>query len=140
MMTSTFATGILLFLILLCRPAMSLGINCRGSANCGFYHHVMPIMSALDISEYRTYANGEHIACIAISKRDTGGFCAFPQHLKGEQRLGGEDVARLLHDIFTHGCGVCGSVPVGYPASNDPSQGILTVNYVYRTKCNGICN
>ena len=34
---------------------------------------------------------------------------------------------------------MCGSVPVGFPSSNDPSQGILTINYVRHTNCAGDC-
>ncbi|RSL39672.1 hypothetical protein CEP54_016280 [Fusarium duplospermum] len=36
----------------------------------------------------------------------------------------------LAHYIAEHGCLACGSVPTGFPGSNDVTQGELTFNYV----------
>ena len=48
-------------------------------------------------------------------------------------------VYELLLDIINHGCKGCGSVPVDFP-NNDPSNGILTINYVNDRKgCQGVC-
>ena len=120
-----------------------LGINCRGSAFCNSYVHVMPIITAMGIPATRTYTKGEHILCIAIVPLSTEGICAF---LQGSQdvQITGEKAASLLGQLGGHRCGVCGSIPIGYsksdPKSNDPKAGILTVNYVTNVKgCRGIC-
>lgn len=48
-------------------------------------------------------------------------------------------VYELLLDLINHGCRVCGSVPVDFP-NNDPSNGILTINYVKDIAgCKGVC-
>lgn len=45
----------------------------------------------------------------------------------------------LLLDLINHGCKGCGSVPIDFP-NNDPSNGILTINYVSdRQGCDGVC-
>lgn len=63
--------------------------------------------------------------------------CAFLQYTekgtKGEGRKG-PLIKTLLGEIQNHKCKDCGSVPVTFPkdegGSNDPKDGILTINYV----------
>ena len=47
-------------------------------------------------------------------------------------------VKKKLGELRDHGCRVCGSVPLG--GDNDPKrQGILTVNYISKLACKGLC-
>lgn len=67
-----------------------------------------------------------------------GGICAFPQSLKkGSITLG--EIRRLMGELLKHSCSTCGSVPVDYPKSNDPGNGILTFNYVKAPYCVDNC-
>lgn len=85
------------------------------------------------------YPNGQHIAC-ASTGSGTRGVCAFLQGTAAG--LKGDEVLILIAYLASHDCDNCGSVPIGYPESNDPSAGILTVNFVHTTDnpCpGGIC-
>ena len=70
-----------------------------------------------------------------------GGICLFAQNLKqGPLTLSG--VRLLVDKLLEHGCGTCGSVPVHFVdqnGNNDPSDGILTFNYVAHPYCTGNC-
>lgn len=124
--------------------ALALGINCRGSIICGtmghrdYVHRLQDIMrNGLDRS--CMYPNGQHIACVSVG-HGSKGVCAFLQGTSGG--LQGENVIVLITYLASHQCDNCGSVPIGYPKSNDPVAGILTVNFVDDTAnpCpNGVC-
>ena len=88
------------------------------------------------IDPNRHYKDDEHIVCVQ-SKAGTG-ICAFLQHTGGLQ---GKDVRPLLGMLRDHGCDRCGSIPLGLPQgdNDDNKYGILTVNYVFKTNCNGLC-
>ncbi|UPK93019.1 hypothetical protein LCI18_003954 [Fusarium solani-melongenae] len=90
----------------------ALGINCRGSANCVLY--------GANVSK------DMQIACVT-RENDAGAICAFFQNTGGWQ---GQKAKELAHYITEHGCLACGSVPTGFPGSNDVAQGELTFNYV----------
>ncbi|KAG9498071.1 hypothetical protein J7337_010960 [Fusarium musae] len=113
------------------------GINCHGSSNCanaGFKLTGL-LRTAQDLNDNKWYYNGQHIAC--WQALDKTGFCAFLQNTGG---LPGKDIKRLLQELVNHGCAKCGSVPAFYPSDNDiKSHGMLTVNYVSKTNCNGLC-
>ena len=61
----------------------------------------------------------------------------FPQKLKKPLALG--DARKLMDDLLKHQCSNCGSVPVDYPGSNSPNNGILTFNYVKAPYCVDNC-
>lgn len=63
----------------------------------------------------------------------------FAQHLKKPLTLG--EIRPLMDAILKHDCNTCGSVPVDFVSegSNDPSDGILTINYVGHPFCVGDC-
>ncbi|KAI9776538.1 MAG: hypothetical protein M1839_009519 [Geoglossum umbratile] len=116
----------------------ALGINCRGSGFCGKNGAVNTLAGYIDgIQGCRVYQNGEHIACKSDPKvlNGNGGECAFLQGTASG--LSGSAIQALIKEIQGHGCEGCGSVPIGFPqvfgGSNDPSGGILTVNYVADT-------
>ncbi|KAF6222458.1 hypothetical protein HO133_001544 [Letharia lupina] len=114
-------------------------------------------------SNSTTYGDGSHIIC--ISQTDTvtisasaggdydgvtgsfslsgdlsvgaGGICLFPQGAS----LSLEQIRPLTDAILEHGCSTCGSVPIHFvdQGSNDPSDGILTFNYVENPFCDQQC-
>ena len=115
-----------------------LGINCRGSFFCSskpIIPTLKPLIS-LYIPPFREYVSEQYIACV---ENWHGNYCAFFQY--AERPITGSEVLKLLDLLYAHGCGMCGSVPVGYPYNNDPRvDGILIVNYVVDTKgCRGVC-
>lgn len=107
--------------------ATALGINCQGSFNCegGFQslQNFQDLESQIDPD--RLYDNEEHIMCDGV---DTNSICLFPQGT--ESGLLGSSIPGLINALVDHGCAVCGSVPIFFPGSNDPSEGILTSNWV----------
>jgi hypothetical protein len=111
-------------------PAKALlGINCRGSGFCSGNSVAFQLYQYINgAPDNRQYNNGFHIAC---TKSGKGGICAFLQGTKGGQN--GAQVKALASEIVKHGCNVCGSVPITFPKSNDPKDGILTFNYVKNT-------
>ena len=115
-------------LCLLLTPLLTsaLGINCRGSSDCDFATTgaMSEIIKLIDsMSDSTCVTSGEQIACF-----DAGitSICAFTQKT-GATVCGGE-LKTLIGDLQGHGCGECGSVPLGYPGTNDVSNGELTVN------------
>lgn len=122
----------------------ALGINCEGSAYCsgvlgnpGANDEPLPDMADYiyyGIDESRWYAAGEHIACDQPS-----GVCAFVQKTSGAWA---GDIARVVGDLANHGCTVCGSVPLGFPSTNDVNNGEVTFNFVGlgdMGSCSGLC-
>lgn len=92
------------------------------------------------INTERNYANGEHIACFQAIAGD--GICAFPQGMPESTTMKGSAVLPLLQALGEHGCTKCGSVPIHFVdqnGNNDPSDGILTINFVISAGCNGLC-
>jgi hypothetical protein len=101
-----------------------LGINCRGSSQCGN----TPKSVAQDLTNFinninsdRWYNDDEIIGC------GTDNICAY---LKGTGGASGQKIKEIAHYIPEHKCKVCGSVPYLYPDENDDNNGMLTYNYV----------
>lgn len=121
------------------------GINCFGrNALCrkGDTHSFA--RKSIGISESRMYRNGEHIICDQILPMGTG-VCVFLQHMpENRNRAGvpGKEIKRLLQALDSYGCDRCGSVPLGFPESNNwKITGELTVNYVRHVNgCTNICD
>ena len=106
-----------------------------------------------------SYNSGDHIICVSQSQPITigvgadvdglsgtfglsgsipeGGICLFPQ---GATLTLGQ-IRPLTDAILEHKCTTCGSVPIHFvdEGSNDPSDGILTFNYVQDPFCVGNC-
>jgi len=119
------------------------------------------------LSDDTEYNSGDHVICISESlkitisagvdqavgddgtsvtvglsasgKIGTGGICVFPQGLQVPLTLG--KIKPLADALLKHGCATCGSVPVHFvdEGSNDPSEGILTFNYVGSPYCIETC-
>uniref|UniRef100_A0A914Z4A0 Killer toxin Kp4 domain-containing protein n=1 Tax=Panagrolaimus superbus TaxID=310955 RepID=A0A914Z4A0_9BILA len=122
--------------------ATGLGINCRGSFYCWRGADIQNIKSYMDglIDNNRDYNSGENIVCYRASEEETiqSGFCLFLQNTKSPVK--GGRIFDLLNHLIDHGCKGCGSVPIDFPESNDPGNGILTMNYVGGTgACIGLC-
>jgi hypothetical protein len=113
----------------------ALGINCRGSSNCGTGDRganldaVVSAANSKPVGDDHLWFNGDHIACVSNGGNIGGQICAFFQgtnnngvaHWKAKQLLG---------FIKDHSCGVCGSVPLNFPDDNNvDSAGQLTVNW-----------
>jgi hypothetical protein len=65
---------------------------------------------------------------IASTLLGNAGECAFLQGTASG--VSGTQIYALIQQLQGHNCKDCGSVPIGFPQSNDPSSGILTVNFV----------
>jgi hypothetical protein len=101
-------------------------------------------MVVRDLDPNHQFGNGDHIACayttVNEGEKSEWGECAFLQNMKEGTTLPGSKIQELLPYLVDHGCKSCGSVPIDFPGSNDPANGILTVNYVSnRGGCENVC-
>ena len=138
----------------------TLGINCRGSGNCGpepldsvqaMYNLFVngsdvanagtdggtsQVLTGGPVAPGVVWQAGEHIAC--QPGKHIGGICMFMQ---GNVPAGGVDTAVIIErlgDLQAHGCTTCGSVPLS--GDNNPNEmGILTLNFVKDGVCQGLC-
>ncbi|KAJ5836901.1 killer toxin [Penicillium robsamsonii] len=109
------------------------------------------------------YQNGDHVICVSQSQPITispgfaiggitgsiglsgsiheGGICLFPEYMASGASLTLTDIRPLLDAVLEHGCTTCGSVPIHFvdDGNNDPSDGILTFNYVANPYCIDNC-
>lgn len=122
------------------------GINCEGSTimciganHMGVMHTLRDYMYAIPHG-YRYYA-GQNIACMKheVYPWITWGFyCAFMQGNIAEDGVDGALIQLKMQQMVEHHCLGCGSVP--FSEDNDPNiSGILTVNYVRQSECEGLC-
>ena len=127
---------------------LNMGLNCQGSvimcvgaAQTGVMHTLRDYMYAIP-QGYHYYA-GQKIACMKHNFYPNpwitwGFYCAFMQ---GNISTDGEDGAVIqlkMQQMIEHHCLGCGSVP--FSPDNDPEKsGILTVNYVRESECEGLC-
>lgn len=124
------------------------GLNCEGSTimciganQMGVMHTLRDYMYAIPHG-YRYYA-GQNIACmkheVYPSAWITWGFyCAFMQGNIAEDGVDGALIQLKMQQMVEHHCLGCGSVP--FSDDNDPNiSGILTVNYVRQSECEGLC-
>lgn len=131
------------------------GINCIGSSACPHRNCPYPSVESLNnilkeawkSHNLREYASGERIACLKCRpetelgiKGHPGqpGVCVFAQGLPSSVNLKFTRAQQLVQGLVNFGCETCGSVPV-YP-ENDVSTGMLTINYVAFTTCEGMCS
>jgi len=121
------AVALLLCVVLLLSAAgntSALGINCRGSSNCGFQssHTLSEINTQVQaIPDGNIFSNGVHIACV-------GGICAFLQNVASPGTKTAAQIKGFVTDLLNHGCTVCGSDPT--EPGNNVDNGELTVNFV----------
>ena len=146
----------LLLLLSLSLRATALGINCRGSSECGTvamsweddfnlpadtydalaYGNASVILGG-PLNNDTTFAYGEHIVC-RPRKTKPGGICLFAQHNTTSPTVTAAKIIEGVGNINKHNCHVCGSWPLS--GDNDPNkQGILTFNYVLHPACEGVC-
>ena len=135
-----------------------LGINCRGSYYCrawflgnNFYTEdvISEFRDALSMGNSKNIPGGPipdtmvyddplgdagHIACRIVGT-GTEGICLFMQNAGSVK---GSVIKARIADLVSHGCRLCGSVPLS--GNNHPGEsGILTVNYVNSGACRGVC-
>jgi hypothetical protein len=124
-MRFAFALAVLALLASAHEEAPALGINCRGSSKCKGNAVVKSLYNDINkIPDNNHFDNGKHIAC-------EGHICAFLQHTTSGCYA--KQLKSLAYALYAHSCQVCGSVPIDFPESNDPKNGILTFNYVSDT-------
>ncbi|MCJ1268213.1 hypothetical protein MMC22_008100 [Lobaria immixta] len=141
-MRSSIFTSLAILATSLYFASADLGINCRGSNLCKWAqlnnksptHITTAFRDAINESQKdnaTVYNSGEHIIC------DGTKVCMF---LQGATLML-KDIKPLLQALITWECKTCGSVPIHFvdQRSNDPRSGILTVNYVRDTRCDGNC-
>lgn len=111
----------------------ALGINCRGSSQCGSMGstNLDRLIDAVNTNGYpdnKIWYQGEQIACVWSTGAAFGRLCAFTQ---GVDQLEQWKARQLLSFLKDHNCGGCGSVPRNYPNDNNVnSAGMLTANFV----------
>ena len=127
---------------------LELGLNCQGSAvmcigatQTGVMHTLRDYMYAIPHG-YRYYA-GQNIACMKHHVYPNpwitwGFYCAFMQGNISKDGEDGAEIQLKMQQMIEHHCLGCGSVP--FSEDNDPNTlGILTVNYVRQSECEGLC-
>ena len=133
---------------LLSQDELNMGINCQGSITMCIgavqgqvMHTLRDYMYAIP-QGYRYYA-GQDIACMVHHIYPhpifTWGFyCAFMQGNIPAEGFDGAEIQLKMQQMIEHHCLGCGSVP--FSSDNDPNTlGILTVNYVSQSECEGLC-
>ena len=127
---------------------IDMGLNCRGNVlmcvgatQMGVMHTLRDYMYAIPTG-YRYYA-GQKIACMKHSVYPSplitwGFYCAFMQGDIPAEGVDGPLIMLKMQQMIEHHCLGCGSVP--FSNDNDPRiLGILTVNYVSESECEGLC-
>ena len=132
----------------LTQPALDMGLNCEGSklmclgaTQMGVMHTLRDYMYAIPRG-YHYYA-GQKIACMKHNVYPNpwmtwGFYCAFMQGNIPAEGVDGAEIELKMQQMIEHSCLGCGSVP--FSPDNDPRPlGILTVNYVRKSECEGLC-
>ena len=133
---------------LLSSDELNMGINCQGSVTMCIgavqgqvMHTLRDYMYAIP-EGYRYYA-GQDIACMVHHIYPHpwlrwGFYCAFMQGNIPADGFDGAEIQLKMQQMIEHHCLGCGSVP--FSDDNDPNiLGILTVNYVSESECEGLC-
>lgn len=127
---------------------VDMGINCEGSVimcigstQMGVMHTLRDYTYAIPVG-YRYY-DGQDIACMKHNVYPNpwitwGFYCVFMQGNIPTEGVLGTLIQLKLQQMIEHHCLGCGSVP--FSDDNDPrTLGILTVNYVRQSECEGLC-
>ena len=127
---------------------VNMGLNCEGSRSMcigadqwSVMHTLRDYMYAIP-EGYRYYA-GQDIACMVhhiypYPWFTWGFYCAFMQGNIPADGFDGAEIQLKMQQMIEHHCLGCGSVP--FSPDNDPNTlGILTVNYVSKSECEGLC-
>lgn len=127
---------------------LDMGLNCQGSVimcvganQMGVMHTLRDYMYAIP-DGYRYYA-GQDIACMKHNVYPSpiitwGFYCGFMQGNIPAEGVDGAEILLKMQQMIEHHCLGCGSVP--FSDDNDPNTlGILTVNYVRQSECEGLC-
>ncbi|KAF2121050.1 killer toxin Kp4/SMK [Lophiotrema nucula] len=110
----------------------ALGINCRGSIQCGDCSNIGRIASLVyHIADDAQYGNNQQIACSGCFWwQSTFALCIFPQNI-GDRKISGKLIKDKLGALIAHNCYTCGSIPTeDNVPDNNVNNGELTVNYV----------
>ena len=116
-------------------------LMCIGASQANVMDTLRGYMDAIPAG-YRYYA-GQDIACIKNNVYPSpliawGYYCAFMQGHIPVDGVDGTVIQLKMQQLIEHRCLGCGSVRFSY--DNDPmTLGILTVNYVRKSKCEGLC-
>ena len=114
---------------------------CIGAPQWGVMHTLRDYMYAIPDGYH--YYTGQDIACmkhhIYPHPVFTWGFyCAFMEGNIPAEGFDGAAIQLKMQQMIEHHCLGCGSVP--FSPDNDPNTlGILTVNYVSESECEGLC-
>ncbi|CAF9929167.1 hypothetical protein IMSHALPRED_007832 [Imshaugia aleurites] len=127
---------------------VNIGINCQGSvlmcvgaSQRGVMHTLRDYMYAIP-KGYRYYT-GQDIACMKHTVYPNpfitwGFYCAFMEGNIPADGVDGALIQLKMQQMIEHHCLGCGSVP--FSDDNDPQiLGVLTVNYVSKSECEGLC-
>ena len=127
---------------------VDMGLNCQGSVimcvganQMGVMHTLRDYMYAIPTG-YRYYA-GQDIACMKHNVYPSpiitwGFYCGFMQGNIPAEGVDGALILLKMQQMIEHHCLGCGSVP--FSDDNDPNTlGVLTVNYVRQSECEGLC-
>lgn len=89
---------------------------------------MVDLVRALEtVKDDHVFIPGQQIVCGGDGLR--GSICAFWAHFTPHAVFANE-TKLYAHKLIQHGCHKCGSVPYGYPESNDNKYGELTFNFV----------
>ena len=114
---------------------------CVGATQMGVMHTLRDYTYAIPVG-YHYYA-GQDIACMKHNVYPNpwitwGFYCVFMQGSIPAEGVDGAVIQLKLQQLIEHHCLGCGSVP--FSDDNDPHLlGILTVNYVRQSECEGLC-
>ena len=127
---------------------LNMGLNCRGSTimcvgadQHSVMHTLRDYMYAIP-KGYRYYT-GQNIACMKHNVYPSpwitwGFYCAFMQGNIPADGVDDSLIQLKMQQMIEHHCLGCGSVP--FSDDNDPQTlGVLTVNYVSQSECEGLC-
>ena len=116
--------------------------GCIGASSANIMHVLRDYMMLLEHYPTIHYLAGQKIACKEHSVFPylvRGYFCAFAEgNNVPTSGVNGSTLLLKMQQMIEHGCQGCGSVPL--EKGNDPDvMGKLTVNYVTKSECVGLC-
>jgi len=128
----------------LLHPLAARGINCQGNSFCsdkGINNPGVPTGTPMAlwmfqnmiayVPDSHTYTQGQQFMCSAVylTTQWSEGFCGFLQKT-GSTPVPAKYIKQALWDIYSHGCGRCGSSPF-----RDTYPGFITINWTDSVNC-----
>lgn len=130
-MTQLYISLVIAIIRVLFYPDNSIGheINCRGSGHCLFLGIKLHQLADAVCDGPPAEASYDPGTKIVAACNKPGGIAVFTRNTKHQIRAG--VACKLLNELVKHGCGACGSIPIGFLESGDDvSVGQLIVDYV----------